>query len=61
MTTLSRQSQESAPRQENERQNLERRYGNIGISAVAAAACFKKPSDAPKSVKIPARFEEEAA
>lgn len=64
MTKLSRQPKrpDSYKRPE-ETQRLERRYGAIGISAVAAASCLRKPEDRERDqrrrvLEILARFEE---
>ena len=55
--------QEPDPR--HQQTNLDRRYGKIGILAVAAAARYagtgKKPAGAPRAAQIDQRFIERAS
>lgn len=45
---------------ERERTPLEHRYGEIGISAVAAAATLDRPRRTSLATRIPSRFEEDS-
>ena len=55
----------ATPEQRRERAELDPRFGKIGISAVAAALCYrsetKNPAYAPAAEPVNSRFEEAVA